>query len=117
MFLILEKIGDVTYRLKLPMGAKLHDVFHVGLLKPFKGKPSMETSALPPVLRGKLARGRRALLVQWKGLPAAEATWTNLVDLQHLCPSFHLEDELLAEGRDVMLGVKYQRHKNRTAEK
>jgi hypothetical protein len=99
-FLILEKIGDVAYRLKLPTGTKLHDVFHVGLLKLFKGEPPMETPALSPVhngracaepvtvLRCRLARGCRELLMWWKGLPTAEATWTNLVDFQHLYPSF-----------------------------
>jgi hypothetical protein len=51
-FLILEKIGDVAYRLQLLTGAKLHDVFHVGLLKPFKGDPSTETLVLPPVHHG-----------------------------------------------------------------
>jgi hypothetical protein len=95
-FLILEKIGDVTYRLKLPDGAKLHDVFHVGLLKPFKGEPPTETPSLPPVrhghaciepeivLRGRLVRGRRELLIQWKGLPAAEAAWTDKAEFQRL---------------------------------
>jgi hypothetical protein len=99
-FLILEKIGDVAYRLKIPDDAKLQDVFHVGLLKPFKGEPPTETSSLPPVhhsracaepetvLRGRLARGRRELLVQWKGLPAAGATWTDRAEFQRLYPSF-----------------------------
>jgi hypothetical protein len=79
-FLILERIGDVAYRLQLLVGAKLHDVFHVRLLKPFKGEPPAETPALPPVhngrvcvkpeavLRGRVARGRHELLVQSKSV-------------------------------------------------
>jgi hypothetical protein len=86
-FQIVEHIGDVAYWPKLPPGAKLHDVFHVDLLKQFCGEPPSETVALPPmrhgcacvepasVLKGWLAWGKQEILVTWKGQIAADVTW------------------------------------------
>jgi len=120
---VLEKIGDVADRLELPPGARLHDVFHVGLLKLFHGTPPETPPVLPPiqngracpcpakVLRGRLARGRYELLVQWADQAAANAAWVSLEDFKRLYPDFQLEDELLLQGgRDVMTGKTYQRH-------
>jgi len=104
---VLEKIGDVAYRLSLPPGACLHDVFHVGLLKPFHGTPPGAPPPLPPVqngracsqparvLRGRLARGRYEVLVQWLDQDPASSSWVSLEDFRRTYPDFQLEDKLL----------------------
>jgi hypothetical protein len=114
-FQVLERVGDVAYRLLLSVTARIHDVFHVGLLKPFHGTPPEQTPPLLPiehgrvvvlpakVLNSRIARGKRQLLVRWKDAPAAELAWVDLEDFREQFPTFQLEDELLLkEGRDVM---------------
>jgi len=39
----------VTYPHLLAEGAHVHDVFHVGLLKPFHGTPSIASTAVTPM--------------------------------------------------------------------
>ena len=121
-FQVVERVGDVAYRLRLPEGARIHDVFHVGVLKPFRGTPPTAPPALPPlhngrllhqparVLRSQLRRGVWHVLVQWATMPEAEATWEPVPAFRALFPSFQLADELFPkEGRDVMTGNTYQR--------
>jgi hypothetical protein len=119
---VMELINEVAVRLQLPPGARLHDVFHVGVLKKFVGNPPVVPPLLPPLLHGavvptparvtraRLARGVRQVLVEWQGEPPASATWEDLDDLRARFPSFQLEDELDFEtGRDVMCGRTYAR--------
>lgn len=48
-FQLVAHIGDIAYCLHLPLGAKIHDIFHVGVLKQFNGQPPQ----LPPILDGR----------------------------------------------------------------
>jgi hypothetical protein len=106
-FKITERIGNVAYQLQLPAGARIHNVFHVGLLKKFHREPPQAIPELPPLHHGRvcmepehmlkccLARGQRELLVRWKGANTADTTWMPLDEFCHVYPTFQLEDELL----------------------
>jgi hypothetical protein len=120
----------VHWRGGLPPRAKIHDVFHVGLLKAFHGLPPVAPVPLPLLHHGRVYRepaavlkcqhacGQQEVLVQWKGTPAAETSWMNVDDFCQVYPAFQLEDELLAQvGRDLMVGNTYSHRRNRQAEK
>lgn len=93
-FRVVAHGGDVAYKLELLAGARLHDVFHVVLLKPFHGVPPSQPATLPELLhgrvvvqpakaiKGRLARGRQELLVHWENVPAAEASWVDLKEFR-----------------------------------
>ena len=111
-----EKINDVAFRLALPPGTRLHNAFHVGLLKKFVGTPPVVPPSLPPTHNGAivavpakavkacLCRGVRQILVQWEGLPPSSASWEDLPTFQERYPSFQLENKLLLEGGVMLCG-------------
>nr|GMD03902.1 Retrotransposable element Tf2 [Ipomoea batatas] len=49
-FPVLERIGAVAYRLQLPDHVQIHPVFHVSLLRPFRGPDSTLIMPLPTTL-------------------------------------------------------------------
>lgn len=119
---ILEKIGPVAYKLQLPEGARIHPVFHVSLLKRYIGdgenaeKPQAE---LPPftdegavllepqtILDYRWVKQGPQLieesLVQWKHLPAKEATWEPRKQLREMFPNLDLEDKDPLDGGGIV---------------
>ena len=87
-YCVLEQIGSVAYRLDLPLGSKIHPVFHVWILKKQLGTTDKTDSPLPlvsetsghlqpqpiAVLNSPSNGRKRELLIQWQGLPTTDAT-------------------------------------------
>jgi hypothetical protein len=121
---ILECVGAVAYHLRLPPQARIHDVFHVALLKKYIGDPPSDIIPLPPtlyghviptpaeVVRARLNRGRWQLLVHWEGHPAADSTWEDVDDFKARYLEFQLADELFVgeDGSviDAFVGRQYR---------
>ncbi|XP_031268080.1 E3 ubiquitin protein ligase RIN2-like [Pistacia vera] len=105
-FEIIEKIGKVAYKLKLPTMSKIHPIFHVFVLKKKLGADHVVLDVLPEVnsidqlipspkvvLDQQVRKGKTEILVHWKGLSPADSTW-NVRDLiQERFLDFILEDE------------------------
>jgi hypothetical protein len=124
---VVERIGDAAYRLQLPAKARIHDVFHVALLKKFNGVPPTDKVPLPPiqhgrvlqipakVIRARLNRSVWEILVSWQDIPASETTWEKVETFKLAYPDIQLEDKLFLreEGNvtDSFIGKTYQRRR------
>ncbi|VFQ83783.1 unnamed protein product [Cuscuta campestris] len=122
-FEVLERIGEVAYRLRLPEGCQTHDVFHVSLLKLFvprdslppptplpatfyKGRPlsvPMAAVASRTVLVDGVAQEH--WLVRWSDGSNADATWEPLADLLRHFPDLRLEDKAVSNPGGVDTGL------------
>ncbi|KAD7477849.1 hypothetical protein E3N88_00985 [Mikania micrantha] len=108
-FQILDKIGEVAYKLQLPPTSKIHPVFHVSLLK--KAVQGGVDSILPPelivgdadalipeaILDTRMIRDSfvslEQWLVQWQGQARDEATSEDALWIQGQFPDTCLEDK------------------------
>ena len=116
-FQVLERVGQVAYKLQLPEGTRVHPVFHVSLLKRVVGDGATVSKELPPfnedgavdlepdaiVDTRWVKKGPRFVeesLVTWKQLPKEDATWEDTTLLKELFPGKDLEDKVHFQGRD-----------------
>jgi hypothetical protein len=108
-FRVTHRVGGVAYRIQLPEGTKLHDVFHVNQLKKHVG-PNAVPSPLLPVLtpEGKIKVAPKEILqcmqiprsageynidvdqwlILWENLSHQEATWEDAKFIQAAFPNF-----------------------------
>ena len=133
---IIQRIGNVAYKLELPPTAHIHPVFHVSQLRRAHGV-SNSSPVLPPQLTSDLEmvvepaallqvrpkvngrNGEVEVMIQWQGLPEFEATWEDFSMVQHQFPDFHLEDKVKVwAGGNVRPEIRftYTRRKKGAAE-
>ncbi|KAK0595973.1 hypothetical protein LWI29_011581 [Acer saccharum] len=84
-FKVLERIGEVAYKLELPFTSRLHLVFHVTVLKKRVGNPSLISSDLPTF--------------DTEGVLTEEATWEDYDEMVERFPDISLEDKGILEER------------------
>lgn len=115
---VLAKVGKVAYRIELPPGSLIHDVFHVSLLRKSEGPvpeptppPVDEPVQLQTIPQPELVLEERVVqkgkyrpktenLVKWVGQPREDATWENKWRFSRTYPQFHLEDKVVSSGVD-----------------
>lgn len=100
-FRVLKEITPVSYKLDIsePMKAKrIHDTFHVSLLRPFAEDRFKRTEEPGPsilfedgheeweveaILSDKMIRNKKHYLVKWKNYPSHENTWEPAENLEN----------------------------------
>lgn len=107
-FQVIAVVGKVAYKLKLPLKAKIHNVFHVSQLKLFHAQllqvihistwlqgtdPMIVPSKLPECILDrrivKVDNGAHTqYLVKWLHMPVEDATWLVADTFTHQFPTF-----------------------------
>ena len=115
-FKVLKKVGTVAYRINLPEHFRIHDVFHVSLLKPYRADGAYQPPPIPKIIDGEFeyeverivahrdekAKGRhkgiiQEYLIHWKGYSKAYDTWEPLEMLTHcqkILDEYHRANDL-----------------------
>ncbi|WVZ25959.1 hypothetical protein V8G54_004503 [Vigna mungo] len=121
-FKVVGKVGVVAYKLELPETARIHPIFHISQLKPFKGEthePYMPlpftTSEMGPILQPvailqtrTILQGsklRPQVLVQWDPCNNANTSWEDVKFIKSSFPHINLEDKVVFKGEGNVTNV------------
>jgi hypothetical protein len=89
-FKVLQKVGNLAYRLEMNLGWRIHPVFHVSLLKPYHSDGHVQPPPIPIELEGHLEyevecildhrfsdkkRQKLKYLISWKGYGLEHNSW------------------------------------------
>lgn len=88
-FKVLDQVNPVAYKLKLPNTLKIHNVFHVSLLKAAMFRPGCPVNPPPPpelidgefeyevesILSHRFTKNKLQYLVKWSGYGSEHNTW------------------------------------------
>ena len=122
-FRILQKIGAVACGLELPETARIHSIFHVSLLKIFKGDSTTPYMPLPlqselegPVLQPfkvfasrTIVKGSLSIpqvMIQRENTEPHEGNWESVADMQEAYLTFNLRDKVILNRGNVMCNTK-----------
>lgn len=103
---VLARVGKVAYKLELPVGSRIHPVFHVSQLKKKLGHNRVPIRDLPyademgqiriepmaVLSRRMIKRNNRPvgqMLIQWTNSQPEDATWEDASFVEKQFPSFH----------------------------
>ncbi|KZV37945.1 hypothetical protein F511_17717 [Dorcoceras hygrometricum] len=119
-FEVLQRVGVVAYKLKLPPSSRIHPVFHASCLKKAVGKPDW-IQTLPKGLEEELTmefepekvvaeRFKQIgsehipqILIHWKGRSTDEDTWEDVPAFTAQFPDFNLEDKVVPKDGSIVM--------------
>jgi hypothetical protein len=133
-FKVTRIVNDVAYQLELPPSIRIHNVFHVSLLKPYKTDGSVQPPPPPVAIDGHLewevedllgvrqvkagTKFRQEFLVKWKGFGHEHCTWepeTNLTNCSAILSLFW-KAQALKQAKDQPKTTEQQQPAKATVE-
>ena len=125
-FKVLERVGELDYRIELPAGLNINPVIHVDRLSPWRDNGLTQPAPPPPdivdgeeeyeveeILDSRIYRKKLQYLVKWKGYGHGENTWEPAANFDHaseVVEDFHKKYPTARRRLDATLSASLQAH-------